>query len=225
MKNANNKMADDAEREAEDRKHAHDAELNKRYGEDKRRKAFDKARDEMADDAKNADDAKGAYDKEMEERGAEDARREAYDAKFEAEDSALPTKGDQDGTGARGEKTPHGAMDAKSVAAVVDAAVRAERVRADSVDAAKRAVRDTLGEVYGMDSAGDIYRAALEQVGVDMAQILKGTEQGAWAAYQAATQRSARPAGYAMDTAAATTAVAANQTSISKHLSRISVKG
>jgi hypothetical protein len=103
--------------------------------------------------------------------------------------------------------------------------VRAERVRADSVDAAKRAVRDTLGEVYGMDSAGDIYRAALEQAGVDMAQIPKGTEHGAWAAYQAATQRSARPVGYAMDAAANTTAVAANQTSISKHLSRISVKG
>jgi len=218
----------------EDRERAHDAELRKRYSEDKRRSAFDKARDEMADDAKEAEDAKGAFDKECEDRKAEDARREAYDAerdKDEAEDAknALPEKDAQEGNGARGEKTPHGAMDAKSVATAIDAAVTtavaAERKRASAIETATRDVRDVLGEVYGMDSADAIYRAALEQAGVDLADIPAGSEKVAFTAYKAATAKAARPSGYALDSAAANTEKTGNQTNITSLLNRISVKG
>ncbi len=219
MSKANDaRHAADAEREAEDRRHAHDEELRGRYSEDKRRKAYDKEHEGLAEDEREAEDKKHAHDEEMAKREAEDKRREAYDAAF-------PDEGEQDGTGARGEDTPHGAMDAKSVSALVSAAVAAERKRADAVETAKRDVRDVLGDVYGMDSAGDIYRAALEQVGVDPADVPKGTEKIAFQAFKAARSNGARPAGYAMDSSAAQTEVAANQKSVLAHLSRISVKG
>lgn len=78
------------------------------------------------------------------------------------------------------------AMDAKAVQAVVDAAVKAERARASATEAAKRATRHVLGDMIAMDSAGDIYRAALKQSGVDVAAIAEGHEQTAWTAYTAA---------------------------------------
>lgn len=80
------------------------------------------------------------------------------------------------------------AMDAKSVRSVVDAAVKAERARAAAVDKAKSATRHVLGDMIAMDSAGDIYRAALKQAGVDVASIGKGVESIAWDAYCAATR-------------------------------------
>lgn len=79
------------------------------------------------------------------------------------------------------------AMDAKAVKALVTAAVTAERVRAEGVEAAKRATRHVLGDMIAMDSAGDIYREALKAKGVDVAQIAKGHEQTAWVAFSAAS--------------------------------------
>lgn len=91
------------------------------------------------------------------------------------------------------------AMDAKAVEAVVTAAVQAERKRAQDVEQAKRATRSVLGDVIAMDSASDIYRAALQQAGMDVSSIAKGTEQLAWNAFQTATS-AARPAAvHAMD--------------------------
>lgn len=91
------------------------------------------------------------------------------------------------------------AMDAKSVQALVTAAVQAERKRAQDVEQAKRATRAVLGDVIAMDSASDIYRAALQQAGMDVSSIAKGTEQLAWNAFSAASN-AARPAAvHAMD--------------------------
>lgn len=133
--------------------------------------------------------------------------------------------GGQEGTEARGEPTPHGAMDAKSVHTLVAAAVANERKRAQAVETAKRDVLGILGPVYGMDSAGDIYRMALEQAGVDVKSIAKGQEKVAFDAYKLATGAVAgvRPVSMAMD--GASDAASANQKSIAGHLARISVKG
>lgn len=91
------------------------------------------------------------------------------------------------------------AMDAKSVQALVTAAVQAERKRAQDVEQAKRATRAVLGDVIAMDSASDIYRAALQQAGMDVSSIAKGTEQLAWNAFQTATNATRPAAVHAMD--------------------------
>jgi hypothetical protein len=118
-------------------------------------------------------------------------------------------------------------MDAKGVASVVAAAVKAERVRAAAVEEAKRATRNVLGEV-AMDSASEIYRTALEQVGVDVDKIAKGSEHVAWEAFKtgAAAAAGVRPGKTSAEHAAdakgeGTKAVP----SYMKHLNSISVKG
>lgn len=134
----------------------------------------------------------------------------------------------QEGTPARGEKTPHGAMDARTVRVAIDTAVEkavlGERARAAAVEHAKRDVRGVLGEVYGMDNARKIYREALKQVGVDVAVVSKGSERAAWEAYKAAAGAAAgaRPQSeMAMDKKT----IDANRSSVLGHLARISVKG
>lgn len=106
---------------------------------------------------------------------------------FDGDGPPLPNE--QEGTPARGERTPHGAMDARTVRRMIDKAVadgRAdERARMARVDQARRDVRGVLGDVYGMDSANKIYREALKQVGADTSKMAKGTEQAAWEAYKA----------------------------------------
>lgn len=97
-----------------------------------------------------------------------------------------PMPDNQEGTPARGEKTPHGAMDAKTVNRMIENARKDERARMARVEEARREVRGVLGEVYGMDSANKIYREALKQVGVDVAQVAKGAEQVAWNAFKVA---------------------------------------
>lgn len=84
------------------------------------------------------------------------------------------------------------AMDAASVQAVVAAAVKAERERARAVESAKRDTRHVLGDTIAMDSAGDIYRAALEQSGVDVSAIAAGAEQIAWQAYNVGSRSAVR---------------------------------
>lgn len=84
------------------------------------------------------------------------------------------------------------AMDAASVQAVVAAAVKAERERARAVESAKRDTRHVLGDTIAMDSAGDIYRAALEQSGVDVSAIAAGAEHIAWQAYNVGSRSAVR---------------------------------
>lgn len=84
------------------------------------------------------------------------------------------------------------AMDAAAVKALIDGAVTAgvsaERARAAAVDQAKRDCRADLGDMIAMDSAPDIYRAALKQRGVDVSAIPAGTEQAAYQAVNAAVR-------------------------------------
>jgi hypothetical protein len=131
----------------------------------------------------------------------------------------------QDGTGARGESTPTGAMDARTVKTVqsaVDAALKRERARVSELDAAKREVRSVLGEVYGMDSACDVYRAALEMKGVT--GVAKGAEKAAWQGYISGAA-GARGARSRPEMALDSDTVKQNQSGILGHLSKISVKG
>ena len=83
-------------------------------------------------------------------------------------------------------------MDSKAtralIAAAVDAAVKRERERASAVATAKAATRHVLGDMIAMDSAGDIYRAALKAAGVDVTKIAAGHEHTAWLGYSAAAR-------------------------------------
>ena len=127
------------------------------------------ANDEKSD---KANDEQSEKDKDDERKGEEKAvKREKKDKEDERE----------------GEER---AMDAKSVQALVDAAVNAERDRAKALEQAKRDCRNDLGDMIAMDSAGEIYRAALKVRGVDVDAIPAGTEQIAYQAINVA----ARPA-------------------------------
>lgn len=171
---------------------------------------------------------KGAMDFELQP-AVEGEHEGAMDEGEEQDgDYPLPKQAGQEGTPARGGNTPHGAMDARAVRTAIDTAVeqavKKERDRAARVEQAKRDVRGVLGEVYGMDSARDIYREALKQVGMDVKSIAKGSERAAWDAYKlaAGVAAGARPQSeMAMDKKM----IDATRSSVLGHLSRISVKG
>lgn len=118
------------------------------------------------------------------------------EAKRAADEAAAKAKEDEDKKRAEDEAAEKAkedekhAMDAKSVQALVDAAVSAERDRAKALEQAKRDCRNDLGDMIAMDSAGEIYRAALKVRGVDVESIPAGTEQIAYQAINVA----ARPA-------------------------------
>jgi len=150
-------------------------------------------------------------------------------------------EGGQEGTEARGENTPldtmqqddkggpSGAMDAKSVQTLVAKAVQNERARAAGVAEAVRETRGVLGEVYGMDDAGAIYREALAQIGVDVKHVAKGHEKTAWQAAKAAhgvklgagRRTGGTDGAHAMDAKA----VEANQSNVVQMLGKIRVLG
>lgn len=126
----------------------------------------------------------GAFDEDIEEG---DSPEMADDNDIDEDGNVtIPNQAAQEGTPARGGDTlmPTGAMDAKSIrnytTKAVQAAVAAERSRAAGVDEAKRAVRPYVGDVYGMDNAGQIYREALRANGVDTKAIPKGMAKVAW---------------------------------------------
>lgn len=77
------------------------------------------------------------------------------------------------------------AMDAATVKSLVAAAVKAERDRASAVETAKRATRADLGDMIAMDSAEEIYGAALKQRGVDISSMPATAYQAAYQAIQA----------------------------------------
>lgn len=142
----------------------------------------------------------------------------------DGDNEGLPLPDNQEGTPARGNPTPHGAMDSKSVQVAIAAAVKQERQRAAQVEQAKRDVRGVLGDVIGMDSAGDIYREALKQRGVNVTSIAAGTEHVAWQSYVTAAGAAAgvrqRTAEHALDNKDAPKLPAFMQS-----LDKISVKG
>jgi hypothetical protein len=166
--------------------------------------------------------------------GAEDEADEPVDEGEGAMDEGagegdypMPRQAAQEGTPARGNATPHGAMDAATVRKVTQAAVAAavqkERKRAADVERAKRETRGVLGDVYGMDSAAAIYREALAAVGIDPATVPKGMARVAWNTHvqTAARTAGARPASLAMDAVG----VEKTQATLLAHLNKIAVKG
>ena len=110
---------------------------------------------------------------------ANDADKDEDDKDKKAEDS------DKDSD----DKDDKPAMDSKTVQALIDAAVRGERSRAKDLEDAKRACRGDLGDMIAMDSAADVYRAALKERGVDVASIPAGAEKASYQAIQSVTAR------------------------------------
>lgn len=179
----------------------------------------------------------GSEDDEMP--GAEDNEEEgptprADDEHEGAKDNELNPAGGEnptvkpnphEGYAARGEAPPFGAMDAKSVRTAIETAVANERKRAAAVEQAKRDVRYVLGGDIALDSASQIYREALTQIGVDVSQVAKGSERAAWQAANAASVaaahgRTVQPA-HAMDSAGANEAASR----IDANLAKIKVRG
>lgn len=141
---------------AEDRK-AWDAKWGKdRKARDSRRAKDRKARDAMNEEDRKADDR------------ARDARRRAHDRK--AKDRRARDENEEDRERDRAEDRR-----------AMDSAIR--RVRADTIaevnaiHSAQREVRPWVGEiVVAMDSAADVYKFALETIGVDV----KGKHPDSW---------------------------------------------
>lgn len=113
----------------------------------------DQAEDEEEDDKK--EDKKAADAKACDEDGKK-AEDEDDDKKAEDEDDEKDEKKDDEKKG----------MDAASVSRIVADAVAKERKRNRLAQDAREAVRPIVGEVVGLDSAGDIYRYALKQAGL-----------------------------------------------------------
>lgn len=131
----------------------------------------------------NDDATGGAQDMELDETVPNSGglnRSDDVDPLAEPGETALPAQARQEGTTARGGDTPRVAMDAATVDKRVAAAVAAERRRHAEVEEAKRAVRGVLGDVYGMDNAGQIYREALKAQGIDTSGIARGMAKLAW---------------------------------------------
>lgn len=147
----------------------------------------------------------------------------AMDEGEESDTTVTLPPSNQEGTPARGGETPIAAMDSKAVQSLVKTAVLAERKRAADVETAKAAVRGVLGPVHAMDSADDIYREALTQVGMDVSSLAKGQGKFAWDAYKLAAGKAAgvrqRDPEMAMDGAGG------KAPSYLSHLDKISVKG
>lgn len=151
----------------------------------------------------------------------------AADGELDPEGGENPTvkPNAHEGYAARGEAPPFGAMDAKSVKSAIETAVANERKRAAAVEAAKRDVRYVLGGDIALDSASQIYREALTQIGVDVSQIAKGSERAAWQAANAAA--GALAAGRVVQPAHAMDSAGANEAGsrIDAHLAKIKVRG
>lgn len=91
-------------------------------------------------------------------------------------------------------------MDAASVSRLIEAAVSKERRRSKLAQDAREAVRPLVGDVIGMDSAGDIYRYALKQSGHDAAGV-HDSALPALVNMAINAKRPARPVRFAADSA------------------------
>ena len=136
-------------------------------------------------------DATAARLDKLEQHEAREAEHLGGEIEAEKKDAA-EDEADESEKDREDERKGEVAMDAASVQAVVEAAVKAERERASAVESAKRDTRHVLGDTIAMDSAGEIYRAALEQSGVDVSAIAAGAEQIAWQAYNVGSRSAVR---------------------------------
>ncbi|MFT9198309.1 DUF2213 domain-containing protein [Gluconobacter oxydans] len=144
--------------------------------EEEKQKAEDASEDDK--DSKKAEDAK-ACDEDNDNDQAADEDEDDNDKKKEDE-----KKG----------------MDAASVSRLVAAEVAKERLRNKLAQDAREAVRPLVGDVIGMDSAGDIYRYALKQTGHDAAGVHESALP-ALVSMAINAKRPARPARMAADSA------------------------
>lgn len=135
-----------------------------------------KAEDESDDDEKKAEDAK------------------ACDEDDTDDDQAADEDDDDD------KKDEKKGMDAASVSRLIEAAVSKERRRNKQAQDAREAVRPLVGDVIGMDSAGDIYRYALKQIGQDAANVHESALP-ALVSMAISAKRPERPARIAADSA------------------------
>ena len=153
---------------------AEDADIDKREAAcDEREEAMDAA-EEKADKEAKAED-KAAKDR----KAARDSRKMGRDSRKmgrdkRAKDAATDPEGTNDNelengdpsTPAKGGKSEKGALDSAAVDARVKLAVDAR----DALHAARREVEPIIG-VCALDTAGAVYRAALDKLGVDTKDI------------------------------------------------------
>lgn len=184
---------------------------------------------EGAEDDEN--DAEEESEAEREGRGAMDGEEETHDPMEPNGTTTQPRMGavsagrsaEQEGNASLsgGNNSPAlGAMDAAIKRAVLN-----ERARGKAAERARRDVAHILGGDVALDSAGEIYREALVQMGVPSASIKKGTEHAAWIAAQAAQ---AAAAGYSAqahaDMALDSDSTKAVRSDISAKLGKIKVR-
>ena len=123
----------------------------------------------MDEDETEDDDKKKAEDEsddDKEGKKAEDAK--ACDEDDTDDDQAADEDDDDKNDEKKDDKK---GMDAASVSRLIKEAVSKERHRNKQAQDAREAVRPLVGDVIGMDSAGDIYRYALKQIGQDAVSV------------------------------------------------------
>ncbi|MFT8979428.1 MAG: DUF2213 domain-containing protein [Gluconobacter oxydans] len=147
--------------------------------------------DETEEEKKKAEDAS---EDDKDSKKAEDAK-----ACDEDNDNDQAADEDEDDNDKKKEDEKKG-MDAASVSRLVAAEVAKERLRNKLAQDAREAVRPLVGDVIGMDSAGDIYRYALKQTGHDATGIHESALP-ALVSMAINAKRPARPARMAADSA------------------------
>lgn len=135
----------------------------------------------------------------MDEDETEEEKQKAEDASEDDKDSKKAEDEDEDDNDKKKEDEKKG-MDAASVSRLVAAEVAKERLRNKLAQDAREAVRPLVGDVIGMDSAGDIYRYALKQTGHDAAGVHESALP-ALVSMAINAKRPARPARMAADSA------------------------
>jgi uncharacterized protein len=115
-----------------------------------------KASDSEEDDEEKGEDAKRAKDKR-----ARDARRAKDGEKDDEVDESENDKGAKDVKG----------MDAAAVKTAIKIAVDAANAKQRAIREAEDVVRPLVGKLIAMDSAEDVYRAALKIKGVDASDV------------------------------------------------------
>jgi hypothetical protein len=143
---------------------------------DEREAAMDAA-EEKADKDKDDKDAKDRKTARDARKGARDARGGARDARAHDRDDDPEGTNDEDLLNGADPSTPGGsraggktAVDSAEVDKRIAAAVNADRVARESLQAARSAVEPILG-IVAMDSAAEVYKAAFVKLGVDVAGV------------------------------------------------------
>ncbi|GEK95904.1 hypothetical protein GKA01_11010 [Gluconobacter kanchanaburiensis NBRC 103587] len=146
--------------------------------------------DETEEEGKKAEDES---DDDKADKKAEDAK--ACDEDDTDDDDQAADEDDDDD-----KKDEKKGMDAASVSRLIEAAVSKERRRNKLAQDAREAVRPLVGDVIGMDSAGDIYRYALKQIGQDASSVHESALP-ALVSMAISAKRPERPARIASDSA------------------------